>query len=77
MVYPGDTYIAISIHAAQEGCDFLRIMLMLFMLIFQSTQPKRAATATGVDDYIFTKISIHAAQEGCDLLVHLFASSGL
>ena len=36
------------------------------MKLFQSTQPKRAAT----DNYLFLKgangISIHAAQEGCD-----------
>ena len=37
--------------------------------VFQSTQPKRAATIdlSGFDDAAF--ISIHAAQEGCDLPV--------
>ena len=36
-------------------------------MIFQSTQPKRAATGGKDGDMSdFAKISIHAAQEGCD-----------
>ena len=86
-----DDYIAakISIHAAQEGCDAvagqlpdriknfnprsprgLRRLYWLYCfyvkILFQSTQPKRAATNLGnFKCYIFV-ISIHAAQEGCD-----------
>ena len=37
-------YRSISIHAAQEGCDAGKRAMMNSMLIFQSTQPKRAAT---------------------------------
>ena len=38
--------IMISIHAAQEGCDLLCVMVKLKKLEFQSTQPKRAATCS-------------------------------
>ena len=78
----------ISIHAAQEGCDYsgnscecrlidfnprsprgLRqssISSSVKSSSFQSTQPKRAATTVNKPfDYI-KLISIHAAQEGCD-----------
>ena len=34
--------------------------------IFQSTQPKRAATVDYIVSATGLKISIHAAQEGCD-----------
>ena len=34
--------------------------------IFQSTQPKRAATVIARRQNAGEKISIHAAQEGCD-----------
>ena len=36
------------------------------MLLFQSTQPKRAATSSIAADRFVRDISIHAAQEGCD-----------
>ena len=56
----------ISIHAAQEGCD-LKVCPMLPAQLFQSTQPKRAATY-GIETRPQAEIiSIHAAQEGCDL----------
>ncbi len=60
--------IEISIHAAQEGCDFgTRNSTQSFPLRFQSTQPKRAATQGKISERIDTLlISIHAAQEGCD-----------
>ena len=35
----------ISIHAAQEGCDAVPLPINSNLRIFQSTQPKRAATA--------------------------------
>ena len=35
-------------------------------VLFQSTQPKRAATAGEHQDLLRQNISIHAAQEGCD-----------
>ncbi len=34
----------ISIHAAQEGCDYQAATATLIPSVFQSTQPKRAAT---------------------------------
>ena len=34
----------ISIHAAQEGCDLSPWGFFYFLFVFQSTQPKRAAT---------------------------------
>ena len=56
----------ISIHAAQEGCDRLPAMQTINGPLFQSTQPKRAATI-GYNRRSNTYcISIHAAQEGCD-----------
>ena len=60
-------HILISIHAAQEGCDIKCWKAACVLILFQSTQPKRAATLQDVtlfdDEFI---ISIHAAQEGCD-----------
>ena len=58
----------ISIHAAQEGCDYYAQNIITCFARFQSTQPKRAATKTlkGLIDQI--DISIHAAQEGCDAI---------
>ena len=38
----------ISIHAAQEGCDSICRRFLNFLKIFQSTQPKRAATCSVV-----------------------------
>ena len=35
----------ISIHAAQEGCDKYLVSISLTDTLFQSTQPKRAATS--------------------------------
>ena len=59
--------VKISIHAAQEGCDCTLYTAWLVKLVFQSTQPKRAATADGCShSKISLSISIHAAQEGCD-----------
>ena len=57
----------ISIHAAQEGCDLISLILMLSLRKFQSTQPKRAATVEEAKVAIKQAISIHAAQEGCDI----------
>ena len=34
----------ISIHAAQEGCDLIQLSVNMLTKLFQSTQPKRAAT---------------------------------
>ena len=57
----------ISIHAAQEGCDRRKQAYCLAAALFQSTQPKRAATAEQrKNNPERVKISIHAAQEGCD-----------
>ena len=56
----------ISIHAAQEGCDRTTSWLKEIVKEFQSTQPKRAATADVQRAQVTAKISIHAAQEGCD-----------
>ena len=36
--------------------------------VFQSTQPKRAATDNPLDVEWMVTISIHAAQEGCDVM---------
>ena len=59
---------AISIHAAQEGCDIIGGVSVSDGSLFQSTQPKRAATIGVRADYDWKeKISIHAAQEGCDI----------
>ena len=41
---------AISIHAAQEGCDSIRLMPGPIFKEFQSTQPKRAATKAHLAD---------------------------
>ena len=66
----GDTSEAtpISIHAAQEGCDRQSLSMRWNLQVFQSTQPKRAATKTGWHMDSLQLISIHAAQEGCDLV---------
>ena len=40
----GGGAVKISIHAAQEGCDFNVFSFIKLVKIFQSTQPKRAAT---------------------------------
>ena len=56
----------ISIHAAQEGCDLLPNKKAPTIKVFQSTQPKRAATAKFKPLARRRSISIHAAQEGCD-----------
>ena len=56
----------ISIHAAQEGCDGDSVTITSTGKIFQSTQPKRAATEMEVAVKVNESISIHAAQEGCD-----------
>ena len=58
----------ISIHAAQEGCDNVKIIKMFCNKRFQSTQPKRAATRTNSTVDTVEAISIHAAQVGCDCL---------
>ena len=39
-----DTSLSISIHAAQEGCDIRTAIHFNYSSLFQSTQPKRAAT---------------------------------
>ena len=56
----------ISIHAAQEGCDKFQNGFHKFHKVFQSTQPKRAATELAQWANDSNGISIHAAQEGCD-----------
>ena len=56
----------ISIHAAQEGCDWGWREFPTLPALFQSTQPKRAATARRPAFTAWQAISIHAAQEGCD-----------
>ena len=58
--------VEISIHAAQEGCDWVAKLALKALRKFQSTQPKRAATITVEDGTNIRIISIHAAQEGCD-----------
>ena len=60
---------AISIHAAQEGCDPSWRQTVNITPIFQSTQPKRAATAGFSAYFSDSEISIHAAQEGCDFKI--------
>ena len=48
----------------------LRLVLkvpLIMIFRFQSTQPKRAATAGRVRGIVYSGIPIHAAQEGCDL----------
>ncbi|EKX89337.1 hypothetical protein HMPREF9999_01558, partial [Alloprevotella sp. oral taxon 473 str. F0040] len=37
-------YLAVSIHAAQAGCDYVSIEIIYYKVLFQFTQPKRAAT---------------------------------
>ena len=61
----------ISIHAAQEGCDRNMLTRMNVYIVFQSTQPKRAATFAVTEVRKEWNISIHAAQEGCDLYLKL------
>ena len=39
------TMLGISIHAARVGCDQTLLDIDTFKVLFQSTQPKRAATA--------------------------------
>ena len=58
--------VSISIHAAQEGCDQAQWSAQAVTRLFQSTQPKRAATWRDTVNDFALKISIHAAQEGCD-----------
>ena len=43
----------ISIHAAQEGCDFIKQHFIKRLQIFQSTQPKRAATLERIKQPFF------------------------
>ena len=50
-----------------------KVFLFVIMpLVFQSTQPKRAATQICKFVLCFIQISIHAAQEGCDSLRQAF-----
>ena len=61
----------VSIHAAQAGCDFRLLLLLCYLLRFQFTQPKRAATIIVQQILEFYDVSIHAAQAGCDTVRQL------
>ena len=47
--------LSISIHAAQEGCDFSRQLNPYIAKEFQSTQPKRAATSLKMGRLVLKK----------------------
>ena len=49
-----------------RGLRPVTVHILMIMVQFQSTQPKRAATAQGLFIATDISISIHAAQEGCD-----------
>ena len=63
-----DTKVTISIHAAHAGCDLRFDNFALASLVFQSTQPMRAATEAAYEKVKKESISIHAAHAGCDKL---------
>ena len=63
----GNRLVAVSIHAAQAGCDLLGLFIRCTYLLFQFTQPKRAATYNAIEFAPDEVVSIHAAQAGCDL----------
>ena len=67
----------ISIHAAQEGCDYKGYYIGPGTFQFQSTQPKRAATTDLFSMLINRDISIHAAQEGCDKSAGWYVQKGI
>ena len=60
------TTILVSIHAAQAGCDTDPPPMTEADIVFQFTQPKRAATEDAVRLCHRPPVSIHAAQAGCD-----------
>ena len=57
---------AVSIHAAQAGCDRVAFEEYVTFAGFQFTQPKRAATSCWSSNVFRRNVSIHAAQAGCD-----------
>ena len=57
----------ISIHAAHAGCDSTLRSGSRFRVLFQSTQPMRAATYVRNVRHTIQSISIHAAHAGCDV----------
>ena len=59
--------IDISIHAAREGGDVLRMSARPKFHLFQSTPPVKAATRLNLRALTAFFISIHAAREGGDL----------
>ena len=56
----------VSIHAAQAGCDKVSFQTLFTIVLFQFTQPKRAATQAYKLGEKTAEVSIHAAQAGCD-----------
>ena len=60
----------ISIHAAQEGCDFNRGGNPTLAVIFQSTQPKRAATADFPPFYVGNGYFNPRSPRGLRQLIH-------
>ena len=57
----------ISIHAAQEGCDYPRYLyLPSIFLHFNPRSPRGLRLRESQKDKEVQHISIHAAQEGCD-----------
>ena len=60
---------AISIHAAREGGDTIRMRILFKCGVFQSTPPVKAATIWDIAFLTMLGISIHAAREGGDAIV--------
>ena len=56
----------ISIHAAQEGCDFISQYFIRTIKNFNPRSPRGLRLEYVTDSINTSKISIHAAQEGCD-----------
>mgnify|MGYP003177590064 FL=1 len=56
----------ISIHAAREGGDLVKLFYQKKQNIFQSTPPVKAATSEFIATPLLSAISIHAAREGGD-----------
>ena len=67
----GINWIIISIHAAHAGCDLVWRRDAFIYMIFQSTQPMRAATELHTVKLEALEISIHAAHAGCDYKARL------
>ena len=66
-VLPSEAFTYAGFNSRSPSGLRLRVwLLQLFPLVFQFTQPKRAATVLYTCAFSHTTVSIHAAQAGCD-----------